>query len=75
MAWWQKKQEVDSEYIGARLRQEREARQLSREDCAEAAGVAQQQIHKYEKGTNRISALTLAKLARLFKVHPGIFFD
>lgn len=64
-----------AEHIGARMRQEREARGYSRQEGATAIGVRQQQIFKYEDGSNRVSAPTLARFARWLGVHPGIFFD
>ena len=39
-----------------------------------ALGVSFQQIQKYEKGSNRISAGTIAALSCLFRVHPSSFF-
>ena len=42
---------------------------------AEALGVTFQQVQKYEKGTNRISAGTLHELSRLLDTPVQFFFD
>jgi hypothetical protein len=42
---------------------------------AEALGVSFQQVQKYEKGINRISAGTLHELWRLFDTPVQFFFD
>ena len=46
-------------YIGKKLRYMRELRGLSQETLGEKLGIAFQQIQKYEKGVNRISASRL----------------
>ncbi|CAN7481216.1 helix-turn-helix domain-containing protein [Caulobacter sp. LjRoot300] len=46
-------------HVGARLRLARTARQRSQEALGQAIGVSAQQIQKYERGTNRMSASTL----------------
>lgn len=50
--------------IGARIRQRRTALKLSQEKLAELIGVTFQQIQKYEKGVNRVSAATLYRIAQ-----------
>jgi transcriptional regulator with XRE-family HTH domain len=49
--------------VGARIRLLRKMRGLSQQSLAEAAGVTFQQIQKYERGTNRVSASMLVKIA------------
>jgi len=49
--------------VGARIRLLRKVRGLSQQALAEAAGVTFQQIQKYERGTNRVSASMLARIA------------
>lgn len=46
-------------YIGKKLRYMRELRGLSQETLGKKLGIAFQQIQKYEKGVNRISASRL----------------
>ena len=61
--------------IGARVRALRVAAGMSQSTLAEVIGVSFQQIQKYEKGKDRISASTLQVLAAALGIHPGSFFD
>jgi transcriptional regulator with XRE-family HTH domain len=54
--------EVDVE-VGRRIRELRRARGLSQTELATAAGVTFQQLQKYERGANRVSASKLVKVA------------
>ena len=49
--------------IGQNLRDLRTSRGMSQEDIADRTGVSFQQIQKYEKGTNRISASRLLQIS------------
>jgi len=49
--------------IGARVRARRQEIGVSQERLAEAIGVTFQQVQKYEKGINRVSAATLYAIA------------
>src|SRR3712207_2777138 len=49
--------------VGARVRTIRRARGMSQEALASAAGITFQQIQKYERGANRISASMLQRIA------------
>lgn len=60
--------------VGARARLLRIDCGLSQQAVAEAIGVSFQQVQKYEKGSNRISASTLVALTRLFKANISDFF-
>lgn len=48
---------------------------LSRQQLATMIGVTHQQLQKYEKGTNRISAGRLASIAQAMKKPIEYFFD
>jgi len=48
---------------------------LSQSNVGDALGVTFQQVQKYERGANRISASRLAALAGLMKVRPEFFFE
>ena len=61
--------------VGAHIRLVRKMRGLSQQGLAEAVGVTFQQIQKYEKGSNRISASRLQHTARVLEVSPGYFFE
>lgn len=49
--------------VGARIRLLRKVRGMSQQSLAEAAGVTFQQIQKYERGANRVSASMLSRIA------------
>ena len=62
-------------HVGARLRAARLESGKSQTEVADAIGITFQQVQKYEKGTNRISAGTLHELSRLFDRPVQFFFD
>jgi transcriptional regulator with XRE-family HTH domain len=61
---------VDEE-IGRRLRNRRLELGLSQEQVAHAVGVTFQQLQKYEKGVNRVSASKLYWLAKALDIAPA----
>ena len=69
-----KHQAVDA-FIGARVRLRRLHLKMSQEDLSNRLGVTFQQIQKYEKGTNRVSASRLLQLAAALAVPVQYFFD
>ena len=54
--------------VGSRVRLIRTARGLSQSRLADDLGITFQQVQKYEKGTNRISASRLFDISRLLGV-------
>jgi transcriptional regulator with XRE-family HTH domain len=54
--------------VGSRVRLIRTARGFSQSRLAEDLGITFQQVQKYEKGTNRISASRLFEISRLLGV-------
>ena len=62
-------------HVGRRVRAARLARRMSQEKLAEAVGVSFQQIHKYEKGVNRIGTGRLHSIAKLLELPVTYFFD
>jgi transcriptional regulator with XRE-family HTH domain len=62
-------------HIGQRLRLRRKLVGLSQEQLAERLGITFQQVQKYEKGSNRISASRLFDAARLLSVPVSFFFE
>jgi transcriptional regulator with XRE-family HTH domain len=60
--------------LGERLRYFRALNNVSQEKLAERVGLTFQQIQKYEKGINRISASRLFELAAVFNVGIADFF-
>lgn len=68
------KQEVDI-HVGKRLRQRRTMLGLSQEALAKAVGITFQQVQKYEKGANAMSASRLYEFARFMRVPVAHFFE
>jgi transcriptional regulator with XRE-family HTH domain len=60
--------------IGERIRRRRVELGLTQDQLAYRLGLSYQQIQKYERGANRISASRLYTLARWLDVAPGYFF-
>jgi len=61
--------------VGARIRNLRLRNKLSQTDLGRQVGVTFQQIQKYEKGTNRVSAGRLAELAKFFDLPVTAFYS
>lgn len=62
-------------HVGRRVCEKRISLGYNQSDLGRALGLTFQQIQKYEKGANRISASKLWDIARFFKVDIGYFFD
>jgi transcriptional regulator with XRE-family HTH domain len=62
-------------HVGARLRMRRLMLQKSQSQIADALGLTFQQIQKYEKGTNRVSASRLQHLCKILDVPVSFFFE
>src|SRR5882724_1640218 len=62
-------------HVGGRVRLRRTILRISQEKLGESLGITFQQIQKYEKGTNRISASRLQHIARVLDVPISFFFD
>lgn len=62
-------------HVGARLRLRRTLLGLSQEKLGEAVGITFQQLQKYERGSNRISASRLYNLSQVLGVPVSFFFD
>lgn len=62
-------------FVGSRVRLRRLMVGMSQEALADRLGVTFQQVQKYEKGTNRISASRLQAIAEVFRVPPSFFFQ
>jgi transcriptional regulator with XRE-family HTH domain len=62
-------------YIGGRIRALRIEHGISQGELGQQLGISFQQIQKYEKGVNRISAAALIEIARVFKVAPAALLD
>lgn len=62
-------------HVGTRLRLRRTLLGLSQEKLGEAVGITFQQLQKYERGANRISASRLFNLSQVLGVPVSFFFD
>ncbi len=62
-------------HVGARVRERRVSLGMSQTDLCEYLRLTFQQIQKYEKGANRISASKLWALSHFFKVPIEWFFE
>lgn len=62
-------------HVGTRLRLRRKVLKMSQERLGDALGVTFQQVQKYEKGTNRISASRLWKMSEVMDVPVSFFYD
>ncbi len=62
-------------HVGARVRARRLVLAMTQETLGSELGISFQQVQKYEKGTNRISASRLHAIARLLRVPVASFFE
>lgn len=61
-------------YVGAQIKQRRTAVGMSQTELANHLGITFQQVQKYEKGSNRVSASRLYEIAELLGVRLESFF-
>ena len=62
-------------HVGSRVRMRRMLAGVSQEKLGDGLGLTFQQVQKYEKGSNRISASRLQQIARLLDVPVSFFFE
>ncbi len=62
-------------HVGARVRMRRMLMGMSQERLGDALELTFQQVQKYEKGTNRISASRLQQIAKILAVPVEFFFE
>lgn len=62
-------------HVGSRLRLRRTLLGLSQGELAARLGLTFQQIQKYERGANRISASRIFDMGRVLDVPASFFFD
>lgn len=63
------------EHVGSRVRLRRQLLKMSQEKLGDELGVTFQQVQKYERGSNRIGASRLFRLAGVLDVPVSFFFD
>jgi transcriptional regulator with XRE-family HTH domain len=62
-------------HVGARVRMRRKAMGLSQTQLADSVGITFQQLQKYERGTNRVSASKLYGMAVTLQTSVAWFFE
>jgi transcriptional regulator with XRE-family HTH domain len=62
-------------HVGSRVRMRRMLVGLSQEKLGERLGLTFQQVQKYEKGSNRVSASRLYQMAQILNVPVQFFFE
>jgi transcriptional regulator with XRE-family HTH domain len=62
-------------HVGKKLKQKRLERGISQDDLAGSVNLTFQQVQKYEKGVNRVSASKLYDFAKFLKTDITYFFD
>ena len=60
--------------IGQRIRTARQDAAMTQSDLGRELGCSSQQVHKYERGSNRVSAGTLFVIAQLLGQRVDWFF-
>jgi transcriptional regulator with XRE-family HTH domain len=62
-------------YVGGRIRMRRRSLGVSQEKLADDLGLTFQQVQKYERGANRVSASKLYEIARSLQTPVAFFFE
>ncbi len=62
-------------HVGERVRMRRKLLGVSQDQLADSLGLTFQQVQKYERGANRISASKLFHIAEILTVDVSYFFD
>jgi transcriptional regulator with XRE-family HTH domain len=66
---------IVDKHVGNRVRMRRMMLGMSQEALGEALGVTFQQVQKYEKGKNRVSASRLQHISQVLQVPVPFFFE
>ncbi|MBO9708272.1 MAG: helix-turn-helix transcriptional regulator [Caulobacter sp.] len=62
-------------HVGGRVRMRRKLLNITQEQLADALKLTFQQVQKYERGANRVSASKLYEIAKTLQVPVSFFFD
>ncbi|MBY5447172.1 helix-turn-helix transcriptional regulator [Rhizobium leguminosarum] len=62
-------------HVGKRILLARHARRMTQQDLARQLGMTFQQVQKYEKGKNRVSASVLYQIMQTLDAPASYFFD
>ena len=71
----QKKPDPVDVHVGSRVQHHRKMLGISQEKLGDSLGITFQQVQKYEKGANRISASRLQQIAATLSVPVSFFFE
>jgi transcriptional regulator with XRE-family HTH domain len=74
VSWKKEPNEIDV-HVGSRVRMRRQMINMSQEKLGNALELTFQQVQKYEKGTNRISASRLQHISHILEVPAPWFFE
>ena len=66
---------IIDKHVGNRVRMRRLMLDMSQTTLGNAVGVSFQQVQKYEKGANRVSASRLQRIADILEVPVPFFFE
>jgi len=64
-----------NKYIGIKIKEKRLEKKLTQTKLGNKLGVTFQQVQKYEKGINGVSAFRLNQLSRILNVPINYFFE
>ena len=67
--------DLTDQHVGSRVRMRRIMLAMSQEKLAAALGLTFQQVHKYERGANRIGASRLQQISQILQVPVAFFFE
>lgn len=70
-----KQADAVDKHVGNRVRMRRLMLHVTQQQLGKALGITFQQVQKYEKGTNRISASRLQQMSDVLKVPVPFFFE
>jgi transcriptional regulator with XRE-family HTH domain len=62
-------------HVGLRIRMRRKELGISQERLADSIGLTFQQVQKYERAANRVSASKLWEMSRALSTNIGYFYD
>jgi len=62
-------------HVGLRIRMRRKELGVSQEKLAESIGLTFQQVQKYERAANRVSASKLWEMSRALSINIGYFYE
>lgn len=62
-------------HVSAQLQARRIILGMTQNDLAAVLGITYQQVNKYERGTNRLSAGRIYQAATMLEVDPSYFFE